>query len=58
MKMKMDGEQRIARMCVREERAKELFYKRKNKNPKKPKPQTRDSPQTQKAPHKKKKHTQ
>jgi len=42
-------------MCVREERAKELFYKRKNKNPKKPKPQTRDSPQKQKAPHKKKK---
>lgn len=41
-------------MCVREERAKELFYKRKNKNPKKPKPQTRDSPQKQKAPHKKK----
>lgn len=40
-------------VCVRKEQ-RELFYKRKNKNPKKPKPQTRDSPQKQKAPPKKK----
>lgn len=42
-------------MCVREERAKELFYKRKNKNPKKPKPQTRDSHKNKKRHTKKKK---